>query len=90
MPASCGLVPGFLKLFYEKCVCVNARINYKLYAYFTATNCPSLDHPTNGQVYVIQNGQLALFICNEGYSIVGKSISYCVGGKWSFPPPVCK
>ena len=65
-------------------------VNTKNNVYFTAINCLPLSDPSNGQVYVIQNGKIVFFNCNDGYSTVGSSISYCVGGKWSFPPPECE
>jgi len=52
--------------------------------------CPPINHPDNGRVYIIANGQTALFICDKDYSTVGSPISYCDGRKWSFPTPECK
>ena len=56
----------------------------------TAMDSPPLSDPSNGQAHIIQNGKIALFICNAGYATEGSAISYCIGGKWSFPPPKCK
>jgi len=58
--------------------------------YITVLDCPPPKHPDNGQAYIVSNGYTALFVCDVGYSAVGSVISYCINGKWSFPPPECK
>lgn len=56
----------------------------------TASKCSNLKDPSNGKVYIIDNGGTALFICNSGFVTAGSPTSYCIDGNWSSPPPSCK
>ena len=57
---------------------------------YAAQECPRLSHPDNGKVYIIENDKIALYVCDDGFNIDGSHSLYCVGDKWSSPPPVCQ
>ena len=50
--------------------------------------CPPLQHPMNGQVFI--HGNMAVFACSDGATVMGKSVLICSNGNWNFPPPTCK
>lgn len=52
--------------------------------------CPSLDNPENGEVHVTENGVTALYICDSGFTLIGKPKADCIAGNWSSEPPLCK
>ncbi|XP_025141141.2 membrane cofactor protein isoform X19 [Bubalus bubalis] len=60
--------------------------------------CPTLGDPTNGQVMLVNGstefGSQAHYVCNNGYYLLGTSISYCdisgTGVNWSDNPPTCE
>ena len=51
--------------------------------------CPNINAPSNGRVYIIDNRQTALFVCNSGYTIIGNAQVNCVDGTWD-SSPICK
>ena len=52
--------------------------------------CPTLSDPDSGRVFIISNGRVAIFTCNDGFVTVGNSYLQCINGKWSAPPPMCQ
>ncbi|XP_027421555.1 membrane cofactor protein isoform X22 [Bos indicus x Bos taurus] len=60
--------------------------------------CPTLADPTNGQVILVNGntefGSEVHYVCNNGYYLLGTSISYCevsgTGVNWSDNPPTCE
>ena len=50
---------------------------------------PSLSDPRNGRVYIIDDRQTALFVCNSGYTNIGNTHASCVDGTWNSSSPVC-
>lgn len=52
--------------------------------------CPPLTNPTNGRVYIIDDRQTALFVCNSGYTVIGNARASCVDGTWNSSSPVCR
>ncbi|XP_010835151.1 PREDICTED: membrane cofactor protein isoform X5 [Bison bison bison] len=60
--------------------------------------CPNLADPTNGQVILVNGstefGSEVHYVCNNGYYLLGTSISYCevsgTGVNWSDNPPTCE
>ena len=60
-----------------------------VYFLCTAQECPHLSDPKNGKVFIIENGKIALFLCEDGFTIRGRYSLYCSGKKWSSLPPVC-
>jgi len=53
---------------------------------------PSLEAPVNGDKFAIKIGGFEKYInfhCNPGYSLTGKTLAICEGGKWSTTTPVC-
>ena len=59
---------------------------------FSAENdkCPTLSDPDNGKVYIISDGRVAIFTCNDGFVTVGNSYLQCINGKWNSQPPKCQ
>ena len=52
--------------------------------------CPRVKAPKNGRVYIVDNGNTAIFICNQKFRLVGNIQAFCVDGKWSpVTPPTC-
>ena len=44
--------------------------------------------PRNGRVYIVENGNTALFICNQKFALVGSIQAFCINGKLSpLSPP---
>ena len=67
--------------------------------YYTAVQCPALQHPANGQVQprsclLADENEFkgsCVYSCDEGYSMVGASFVSCqASGRWSAEPPVCR
>ena len=56
----------------------------------TTELCPNINAPSNGRVYIIDDRQTALFVCNSGYTIIGNAQVNCVDGTWDSSPPICK
>ena len=56
----------------------------------TTELCPKVTAPSNGQVYIIDDRQTALFVCSSGYAIEGNARVSCVDGTWDSSPPTCK
>ncbi|XP_069400371.1 membrane cofactor protein isoform X4 [Ovis canadensis] len=60
--------------------------------------CSNLADPTNGQVIFVNGsmefGSQAHYVCNQGYYLIGTSISHCGisgdGVDWSDHPPTCE
>ena len=52
--------------------------------------CPTLSDPDSGRVFIISNGRVAIFTCNDGFVTAGNSYLQCINGKWSSPPPMCQ
>ena len=50
--------------------------------------CPPLQDPINGEVFV--HGNMAIFACSDGATVMGKSVLTCSNGNWNHPPPTCK
>ena len=50
--------------------------------------CPPLQDPINGKVFV--DGNMAVFVCFNGTTVMGNPILICSNGEWSNPPPTCK
>ena len=50
--------------------------------------CPPLQDPINGEVFV--HGNMAIFACSNGATVIGKSVLTCNNGNWNHPPPTCK
>ena len=63
-----------------------------IFSFFLVGNdkCPPLSDPDNGKMYIISDGTVALFTCNNGFATVGNSYLQCINGVWSSPPPKCK
>ena len=55
----------------------------------TTELCPPFNRPSNGRVYIIDDRQTALFVCDSGYSVKGSAHVTCVNGTWDSPAPVC-
>ena len=55
----------------------------------TDTKCSTLSNPPNGQVVLSDRGQLATYVCNKGYSIVGGVRRKCSNGRWNGSAPSC-
>ena len=55
----------------------------------TTELCPPIKAPENGRVYIIDDRQTALFVCNSGYTIMGNPHMGCVDGTWDSSPPTC-
>ena len=53
-------------------------------------SCSNLQAPRNGEITITEDGQLALFSCNRGYTMRGSSVLKCINGKWNSSPPSCK
>ena len=52
--------------------------------------CPTLSNPDNGKVYIISDGNVAIFTCNDGFVTEGNSYLQCINRVWSSPPPKCQ
>ena len=65
-------------------------VEYYLEIYFLIENCPPLVDPENGKVFIFSNGEVALFICDPSYVIMGNPYLRCVNGAWSSIPPKCQ
>ena len=57
--------------------------------FLVGMECPALSAPVNGNFYIILNGNAAIFTCNSGFTVLGKSYLECKNGKWTSPPPKC-
>ena len=62
------------------------------FAFFYAgvEKCPTLSDPDSGRVFIISNGRVAIFTCNDGFVTEGNSYLQCINGVWSSPPPKCQ
>ena len=61
----------------------NCRMNF-----FTVA-CPALTNPKNGEVYINNKQDKAIFVCDQGFELVGDGTVSCVNGGWSSSPPRC-
>ena len=50
--------------------------------------CPLLQDPMNGQVFI--QGNMAIFACSNGATVMGNSVLKCSNGNWNSSPPTCK
>ena len=50
--------------------------------------CPPLQDPMNGQVFI--TGNMAVFACSNGTTVMGNSVLTCSNGNWNGSPPSCK
>ena len=61
-----------------------------MYSFTTETSeCPAISDPDNGKVFIISDGETAIFACNNGFVTIGNSRLQCIDGKWSSSPPKC-
>ena len=67
----------------------NCKINFALFL-IENDKCLPLSDPDNGKVYIILNGKVAIFTCNDGFVTVGNPYLQCIDGKWNSPPPKCQ
>lgn len=67
-------------------MCLFSNILYT----FSEMACSTLKAPKNGQVYIFDNGNTAIFVCNKNFDTVGSIQAYCVDEEWSSPPPTCQ
>ena len=51
--------------------------------------CPPLNDPKNGEVFIKQEGEKAVIICNDGFNLIGNETIDCVNGIWNSPLPTC-
>ena len=51
--------------------------------------CPRLQRPRRGDITIAEDGQLAFFSCNRGFTMRGSSVLKCSNGKWDSSPPTC-
>ena len=65
-------------------------INYVFFLYIEIIKCPAVLDPDNGKVFIISDGEVAIFTCNSGFVTVGNSHLQCIDGKWNSPPPKCQ
>ena len=54
------------------------------------SKCPAILDPDNGKVFIISDGEVAIFTCYNGFVTVGKSQLQCIDGKWNSAPPKCQ
>ena len=52
--------------------------------------CPTLSDPENGKVFIISDGRVAIFTCNNNFTKTGDSYLQCINGIWSSPSPKCQ
>lgn len=55
-------------------------------------NCGTLLDPTNGTVTVTTStvGSMAIYTCNEGFTVIGSRTQTCVNdGLWAPAAPIC-
>lgn len=76
-------------LFYYAHNHVTLAITLCILLYTETSECPAISDPDNGKVFIISNGQTAVFACNNGFVTVGNSQLQCIDGKWSSSPPKC-
>ncbi|GIY79450.1 uncharacterized protein CEXT_160921 [Caerostris extrusa] len=50
-------------------------------------HCPR--SPEHGQAFLYQEGQVVKYVCEPGYTLLGKEIVRCVEGEWEAPFPIC-
>lgn len=49
---------------------------------------PHLSDPVNGRVFVDNdNGNIAYFVCDNGFTRIGSNPLSCVDGEWNSAPP---
>ena len=58
--------------------------------YIEIEKCPTLNDPDNGKVYVVSDGTVAIFTCDNGFIKTGDSYMQCINGKWTSAPPKCQ
>lgn len=67
-------------------------LQYRCCFCFSA-DCKSLTDPDYGEVVIGSNPyshrEVAVFECNENYTLVGNKEIYCYDGLWGKDPPVC-
>jgi len=51
--------------------------------------CPPLDDPKNGEVFIKQEENKVVIICEDGFKLIGNDTIYCVDGMWNSPLPTC-
>ena len=55
-------------------------------------NCPTLEPIKNGNISTVpgSEGDLIVFTCHEGYTLVGASVLFCdEEGNWNSTQPLC-
>lgn len=57
--------------------------------YQYVVKCSTLDDPSNGKVYTVDNKMRAIYVCDPGYKLTGTFIAECIDGQWSIDPPQC-
>eukprot|EP00118_Oscarella_pearsei_P010466 m.64437 g.64437 ORF g.64437 m.64437 type:complete len:673 (+) comp35250_c0_seq9:3789-5807(+) len=56
--------------------------------FFVASTCPPKENLTNGAVSV--DGNIAVYKCDDGYTLVGGNRRHCSCGEWIGGDPVCR
>ena len=77
--------------------CVHIDIYTSVYIhndnYYLGSGCRELSNPANGQVDDDERriGDIAIYSCNSGYTLVGAETRVCqAGGIWSESAPTCE
>lgn len=68
---------------------VHLILCHTFYFLTAISSCPALNDPDNGNVYIISNGQNAIFTCKSGFTVIGNPFLVCLNGVWNSPPPKC-
>ncbi|KAK7119285.1 hypothetical protein R3I94_021206 [Phoxinus phoxinus] len=55
-----------------------------------APGCPSPGDLLHGRTMASEDGSLAFFSCDAGFSLFGNALLYCKGKSWNGTKPVCK
>lgn len=63
------------------------------HVFVKTSDCPSLGTVAGGRLSVLMDIITQMIVriqCSEGYTLIGKDLNYCQGGKWKHPKATCK
>ena len=64
-------------------------MHHYYYINYISESCPRIKAPRHGKVTITDDGELALFSCNLGFTMRGSNTLKCKNGKWDSSQPSC-
>ncbi|GBO02125.1 hypothetical protein AVEN_232842-1 [Araneus ventricosus] len=61
----------------------------KVFAKEPEVNCPAPRSPDHGQTFLYQDGSVVKYVCDPGYTLIGRGMIRCIDGQWEEPIPLC-